>query len=175
MARCGWHGGWPLESLVGPAVTLYSKSATGTVRRRWPMRPATTPRRSALMARVRQRHTDLELAVRRLLTRIGARYRVNVSGLPGSPDVANRSKRKAIFVNGCFWHQHSCRRGRVPTSNREFWEQKLASNKERDDRKKLQLESLGYEVLVIWECELEDLVALETRLRGFWLGGKNGN
>jgi DNA mismatch endonuclease (patch repair protein) len=129
----------------------------------------TDPDRSALMKKVRQRDTEPELAVRRILTSLGARYRVNVSGLPGSPDLANRFRGKAIFVHGCFWHFHEgCRRGRIPKRNRDFWASKLHRNQERDLRKILELEQGGFDVMVVWECELEDVGRLTNRLESFW-------
>lgn len=135
------------------------------------VRVQTTPERSALMKRVRRQGTGAESTVRRTLTRIGARYRVNVPGLPGSPDIANRRRRKAIFVHGCFWHHHdACGRGRTPTRNREFWKEKLERNVERDRCKVEQLAALGFDVLTVWECELGDPDALERRLREYWFG-----
>ena len=129
----------------------------------------TDPERSALMKRVRQRDTQAEIDVRRILTSIGVRYRVNVSGLPGSPDVANRSRGKAIFVHGCFWHFHDgCGRGRVPKRNRDFWASKLHRNRERDLRKIQELEHLGFDVMVVWECELENVGGITSRLELFW-------
>jgi len=120
------------------------------------------------MKRVRQAGTAPELAVRRALTSIGARYRVNVRGLPGRPDIANRKRRKAIFVHGCFWHFHSeCGRGQVPTRNRDFWETKLLANRTRDEVKRGALESAGFDVLTVWECELEG-AELKARLGHFW-------
>jgi DNA mismatch endonuclease (patch repair protein) len=131
----------------------------------------TTPERSALMKRVRRQGTDLEAIVRRALTRIGARYRLNVKGLPGSPDIANRRRKKAIFIHGCFWHHHeACGRGRIPTRNRDFWQDKLQRNVHRDRRKVLDLDELGYAVLTLWECELKDPNVLSQRLREFWYG-----
>jgi DNA mismatch endonuclease (patch repair protein) len=123
------------------------------------------------MARVRQKGTTAELLVRQVLSRINARYRLNVKGLPGRPDVANKSRKKAIFVHGCFWHHHvECGRGRIPTRNREFWTDKLSRNIERDARKIRDLDALGYDVLVLWECELDDRDLLEQRLRQYWFG-----
>lgn len=129
----------------------------------------TTPLRSALMKRVRQKRTAAEERVLVLLREIGARYRINVRGLPGTPDVANRRRRKAIFVNGCFWHAHrNCARATVPTANRSFWSKKLQANVERDRRKVAALKRAGFEVLVIWECQLADPVKLRTKLVSFW-------
>jgi DNA mismatch endonuclease (patch repair protein) len=132
----------------------------------------TTPERSELMKRVRREGTDAELRVRRLLWETGARYRLNVSDLPGTPDIANKTRGKAIFVNGCFWHQHrDCPRGRVPRRNAEFWREKLERNKRRDARKRDLLAERGFDVLVVWECELDDPVQLGKKLRTFWFYG----
>jgi DNA mismatch endonuclease, patch repair protein len=131
----------------------------------------TTPERSALMKRVRQKGTTPESLVRKALSSTGARYRLNVTELPGSPDIANIRKKKAIFVHGCFWHHHeACGRGRFPKRNREFWEDKLRRNVERDRRKAKDLADLGFDVLVLWECELKDSGALRHRLRKYWFG-----
>lgn len=129
----------------------------------------TTTARSHLMKRVRQKGTAPELAVRSALSEVGASYRLNVRGLAGRPDVANRSRRKALFVHGCFWHWHQgCSRGRIPASNSAFWREKLLGNRARDARKLSQLESEGFDVLVVWECETTDRVALNEMLRTFW-------
>jgi DNA mismatch endonuclease, patch repair protein len=135
-----------------------------------PKRPAASDAaRSELMKRVRQAGTAPEQMVRRLLGRVGARYRLNSRGLPGRPDIANRTRRKAIFVHGCFWHHHEgCPRGRIPKSNREFWTEKLRSNVKRDQMKVRALEDMGFDVLVLWECELTDAAAVVDRLRAFW-------
>ncbi len=123
------------------------------------------------MRRVRREGTDLERRVRQTLTTIGAHYRLNVRTLPGRPDIANKTRKKAIFVHGCFWHHHAgCGRGRIPTRNQEFWSEKLQKNVERDERKRRDLDELGFDVLVLWECELGDLPALQQRLSEFWFG-----
>ncbi len=129
----------------------------------------TTPQRSALMKRVRQRGTDVELAARKALSEIGSSYRLNVNTLPGSPDMANERRRKAVFVHGCFWHGHSrCGRGRIPMTNRRFWLDKLRRNKQRDTRKISALRRLGFDVLVVWECELEHPERVKRRMKAFW-------
>lgn len=162
----GRKTGWPPVLFPLPC----SIRATLSMPRR--QRMNTTPARSALMSRVRQHGTYAEDIVRRALSMIGARFRLNVKALPGRPDIANKSRKKAIFVHGCFWHHHgTCGRGKVPARNREFWENKLRSNIERDERKERELNALGYSVLVVWECELNDPVGLESRLRAFWFGG----
>jgi DNA mismatch endonuclease (patch repair protein) len=125
--------------------------------------------RSALMKRMRQRGTTPELVVRRLLHAAGARFRLNVRGLPGTPDVVNRRRRKAVFVHGCFWHSHyQCRRATIPQRNRAFWEEKLRRNRERDAEKEKALRALGYDVLTVWECELGEQGRLRAKLIDFW-------
>jgi DNA mismatch endonuclease, patch repair protein len=121
------------------------------------------------MKRVRRSGTTPELIVRRLLTALGARYRLNPRTLPGRPDLANQRRRKAVFVHGCFWHAHeACGRGRIPKANRGFWADKLEQNVERDARKIDQLRAVGFDVLVVWECELKDQNGVSDRLRRFW-------
>ena len=136
----------------------------------------TTTARSELMRNVRQSGTDNELIVRRALHALGARFRVNVRRLPGSPDIANQKRRIAIFVHGCFWHHHAdCARGRIPKRNSEFWSEKLQRNVARDSRKIRQLHELGFRVLVLWECQLSDVDRLRERLGGFWFGDGIGS
>lgn len=116
-------------------------------------RPA-DPKRSALMARVRRKGTSSELVVSKELRALGVRYRKNVKALPGSPDFANRAKSWAVFVHGCFWHQHrGCSRATIPKSNQAFWCQKFAANKARDARSIRALRRIGFNVTVVWECE----------------------
>jgi DNA mismatch endonuclease, patch repair protein len=113
------------------------------------------------MKRIRQRDTAPELEVRRGLAELGLRYRLCPSDLPGRPDLANKSKRWAIFVHGCFWHGHrGCRLATVPKSNRQFWIEKLAANARRDRAKTRALEAIGFRVFVVWQCELSDRAVL---------------
>jgi DNA mismatch endonuclease, patch repair protein len=131
----------------------------------------TTAGRSRLMKGVRQEGTSAELRLRKVMHSLGARYRLNITGLPGRPDLANRSRRKAIFVHGCFWHYHeTCQRGTIPKRNPVFWKRKLADNRERDARKETELRKMGFDVLVVWECELTDVETLRARLTQFWYG-----
>ena len=117
----------------------------------------TSEARSRLLARVRQRGTAAELAVGVVLRRLGLSYRKNVRSLPGSPDFANRRRRWAVFVQGCFWHAHTgCRRATTPKANREFWIAKFARNRSRDAEAVRALRRMGFRVVLIWECELED-------------------
>lgn len=124
--------------------------------------------RSAVMARVRGKNTRPEMIVRKLLFAAGYRYRLHVRKLPGSPDLVFPSRKKVIFVHGCFWHRHAdCGASRMPKSRVEFWSDKLNGNKARDQRNQETLINAGWQVLVIWECELGDPALLADRLRLF--------
>lgn len=122
-------------------------------------------KRSAVMRRVKGRDTGPELKVRRLLWRLGARYRLHRRDLPGSPDIVLPGRRIAIFVHGCFWHGHDCARGaRVPKANRDYWTAKVARNRARDAAAREALSAAGWRAETLWECELRDKAALEARL-----------
>jgi DNA mismatch endonuclease (patch repair protein) len=123
--------------------------------------------RSALMGRIRGANTGPELAVRRLLHRLGYRYRLHAKGLPGRPDIVFPARRTVIFVHGCFWHRHDCGHGCVPKSRREFWQKKFARNVERDRENQKKLATSGWNVLVLWECEVEADPDLASRLVQF--------
>jgi DNA mismatch endonuclease, patch repair protein len=115
-----------------------------------------TAKRSEIMSRIRGRNTRPEWVLRRYLFSQGFRYRINYEALPGHPDLAFPRYRTAVFVHGCFWHQHpGCKYAAHPKSNVEFWEEKFRRNQERDARKTAELEALGWRVLVVWECELK--------------------
>jgi DNA mismatch endonuclease (patch repair protein) len=114
------------------------------------------PARSAQMALIRGKNTKPEMRVRKALHAAGLRYRLHAKNLPGKPDLVFPGRRVAVFVNGCFFHQHpGCSRARLPKSRREFWEPKLRGNVQRDRRKQADLAVGGWTVLVIWECETE--------------------
>jgi DNA mismatch endonuclease (patch repair protein) len=122
-------------------------------------------KRSAVMARVKSKDTSPEKAVRRILTRLGARYRLHRKDLPGSPDIVLPGRKLAIFVHGCFWHGHDCARGaRVPKANRDYWLAKVARNTARDEKAAAALGAEGWAVETIWECELKDEAGLADRL-----------
>lgn len=124
--------------------------------------------RSALMGRIRARDTQPELTVRRLLHSMGYRYRLHRRDLPGNPDLVLHGRRKVIFVHGCFWHQHSgCRHNRVPDSNRDYWEPKLARNVRRDREARTALVDMGWDVMIVWECETSEQRGLRKRLQQF--------
>ena len=131
------------------------------------------PQRSALMARVRDKDSKPELAVRRLVHRLGYRFRLHNRKLPGTPDLVFPRLRKAIFVHGCFWHRHrGCVRTTSPKTRAAFWADKFKTNIQRDKGKKRQLKGLGWDVLVVWECETFDLQKLSHRLTRFLRLGK---
>ena len=114
----------------------------------------TRAERSRLMARIRGANTRPELVVRRILSVLGIRYRIHERPLPGTPDIVLTRARKAIFVHGCFWHRHSCRRGQsMPSTHRRFWEKKLRANRLRDRCTRRRLRDLGWKILVVWECQ----------------------
>ena len=115
----------------------------------------TSPERSAQMARVRGRDTKPELKVRRALHAAGLRYRLHDKKLPGRPDIVLPARRVAVFVHGCFWHRHpdpDCRLARLPKTRLDFWLPKLEGNRARDERKKAEIEALGWTVIEVWEC-----------------------
>lgn len=113
--------------------------------------------KSEQMRRVRSHDTLPELLVRKALCRYGVRYRLHRKDLPGKPDIYIPRLKLAVFVNGCFWHSHECRRGRPPSTNREFWSEKLQRNIRRDVKVTQLLKDAGIKVLVIWTCELSTL------------------
>lgn len=110
--------------------------------------------RSRVMSRIRGKDTKPEMLVRRLVHSLGYRYRLHDRSLPGCPDLAFPSRRKVIFVHGCFWHRHRCRRGRsTPSTRARFWRDKFEANRKRDLKHRRQLRSLGWDVLAVWECQ----------------------
>lgn len=113
-------------------------------------------KRSAMMRAVKQKNTGPELRLRKMLHALGYRYRLHPKELPGKPDLVFPSRRTVIFVHGCFWHGHDCRAGRAPSSNTEYWNSKIAANRERDSRTVAALEERGWRVLTVWECMLKD-------------------
>ncbi len=128
----------------------------------------TAEQRSRLMARVRSKDTKPELLVRRLAHRMGYRYRLHDRSLPGTPDLVFAGRRKVIFVNGCFWHGHSCRSGRNrPASHQAFWREKLERTKERDRNNRKALRREGWGLLTLWECQIGEEERLARRLRAF--------
>jgi DNA mismatch endonuclease (patch repair protein) len=129
----------------------------------------TAAERSERMRRVRSKDTKPEMLVRRLVHRMGYRYRLHDRDLPGTPDLVFRSRSKIIFVHGCFWHRHGrrCVYTRWPKSRLDFWKPKLEQNHERDKVVRRELRKLGWKVLVVWECQLKNSEALAERVRAF--------
>jgi len=125
-------------------------------------------RRSENMRRIRSKNTLPELAVRRIVSALGYRYRLHGERLPGKPDLVFAGRRKAIFVHGCFWHQHrGCIDSHLPKSNRAYWKPKLQRNKQRDVSNKRQLTRLGWRYLVLWECQVKKTEAVSKRVARF--------
>jgi len=128
----------------------------------------TPEQRSERMSRVRNKDTKPELEVRRLVHSLGYRYRLHSGKLPGHPDLVFGTRRKVIFVHGCFWHRHEgCPQCRTPKSRLLFWKPKLNANRERDFANQEKLTEMGWEFLIVWECELGDMDELSLRIAAF--------
>lgn len=133
----------------------------------------TPEQRQRCMASISGKNTKPELIVRKLLFSMGYRYRLHYSNLPGKPDLVFPGKRKVIFIHGCFWHRHDCKKGKsLPSNNSEFWKKKLAENQSRDSRNIIDLKKQGWNTLVIWECQIGDLQSLADNLHSY-LQAKN--
>lgn len=125
-------------------------------------------RRSEIMRKVRSKNTSAEWVVRHLVHSLGYRYRLHRRDLPGKPDLVFAGRKKVMYVHGCFWHAHEgCKRARVPEANRDYWRAKIERNAQRDAAHMAALTGAGWQVMVIWECELRDVVELEARIREF--------
>lgn len=120
--------------------------------------------RSRMMSSVKSRDTKPELQLRRGLHKAGLRYRLHVAALPGRPDIVFPTRRAVIFVHGCFWHGHSCRKGAVPTSNEEFWLEKIQRNQIRDAKARTQLWALGWRSMTVWECALKNSTSARSTI-----------
>lgn len=125
-------------------------------------------KRSKIMSKVQGKNTKPELVVRSLLHRLGFRFRLHRSDLPGNPDIVLPKYRKVIFVHGCFWHGHEgCSRAKRPSTNRVFWDEKLDKNIARDRRTVVELAQFGWESLIVWSCETKDKECLQAKLLSF--------
>lgn len=127
------------------------------------------------MQSVGTKHTGPELLVRQLLTRLGYRYRLHGRRLPGRPDITFVGRKKVIFVHGCFWHGHGCRKGRAPKSRPDYWLPKIDGNRARDLTNEAKLHGLGWATLVVWQCELQGTGALEAKIVDFLGPPKNSD
>ena len=137
----------------------------------------TPERRSENMRRIKSKGMKPELTIRRLAHRLGYRFRLHRSDLPGNPDLVFPSRRAVIFVHGCFWHQHpdaNCKAAHSPRSNTDYWGPKLTRNTVRDAESQKRLAELGWRVLVVWECELKHAQQVEEKLRGYLESNQTG-
>ena len=114
-------------------------------------------KRSDIMSKISNKDTKPEILVRKFLFSQGFRYRINVRTLPGKPDRVLPKYKIAIFVHGCFWHGHDCKKGKLPSSNIDFWKNKILKNKLRDNENQAQLALLSWKVIVIWQCEISKI------------------
>ena len=121
-------------------------------------------KRSEIMSRISGRETKPEIEVRKFLFAHGFRYRKNDKRYPGKPDIVLPKYRTVIFVHGCFWHGHSCPAGKLPETNRDFWENKIAKNIQRDEKNVEALKEMGWNVIVIWQCEIKNKRCKAERL-----------
>jgi DNA mismatch endonuclease (patch repair protein) len=122
----------------------------------------------ASMASIRSKNTRPEVALRRLIHAMGFRFRIHCSSLPGSPDIVFPSRRKLIFVHGCFWHRHRCKWGRkLPTGNPKYWIAKFKRNVSRDAADRRKLRRAGWQILIVWECQISDQQELRGRVLSF--------
>ena len=127
-----------------------------------------TEQRRYNMSQIKGKDTKPEMRVRRLVHGLGYRYRLHTKDLPGKPDLVFPGRRKVIFVHGCYWHMHSCRYGQVvPKTNTEFWQNKRLSNVARDERNVTSLSEEGWQILVLWECEMKDEALLTEKIKSF--------
>lgn len=120
-------------------------------------------KRSKVMSRIKSKDTKPELILRSILFREGFRFRIHKKDLPGKPDITLAKYNTVIFVHGCFWHFHSeCREGRIPDTNSRFWKEKLSKNVDRDQKIQQELKEMGWNVIVVWECEVERMAKKST-------------
>lgn len=125
-------------------------------------------KRSQNMAAIHSENTSPEIAVRRIVHSLGYRYRLHVPNLPGKPDLVFPSRKKILFVHGCFWHCHNrCKRAAIPKTRTAFWREKLTANADRDRRKRHELRAMGWKVLTVWQCQLRSPKQLTEQIDAF--------
>lgn len=130
--------------------------------------PLSKAQRSERMSRIKSKNTKPEMVIRRYLYHSGFRYRLHVKELPGKPDLVFKGRKKVIFIHGCFWHQHGCKYYRMPHTKIEYWIPKLQRNVERDKNEIESLEKSGWNVLIIWECEIKhDLEKIKGKIYSY--------
>jgi DNA mismatch endonuclease (patch repair protein) len=128
------------------------------------------------MSNIRSKDTKPERTLRSALHRLGFRFRIHRKDLPGKPDIVLPKYHKVTFVHGCFWHfQKDCKEGRVPSTNSDFWKNKLEKNVEKDERNRVALEAMGWQVIVIWECTIHTQAALSQTMEQLSLQIRNSN
>jgi len=121
-------------------------------------------KRSEIMSHISGKETKSEILVRKFLFTNGLRFRKNVKDLPGKPDIVLPKYKTIIFIHGCFWHRHDCKRGTLPTTNVEFWKAKIEGNVERDKRNVAELEKLNWNVFIVWQCEIQNVQMRQEKL-----------
>lgn len=122
-------------------------------------------KRSKIMSKISGKETKYEILVRKFLFEKGFRYRKNDKRLPGRPDIVLPKYKTIIFIHGCFWHGHHCKAGKLPETNKEFWENKINSNMERDKKNQYKLEKLGWKIIIIWQCKLKNKKVVTKKLK----------
>ena len=120
------------------------------------------------MSCVKSKNTRPELTVRRLVYGLGYRYRLHDTSLPGKPDLVFRSRRKVIFIHGCFWHGHAdCPKARIPKTRQDFWKEKMGNNARRDEENERALDRLGWKHLIIWQCQIKNVETVKGQVVAF--------
>jgi DNA mismatch endonuclease (patch repair protein) len=127
------------------------------------------------MSKISEKNTKPEILVRKFLFSKGFRYRINVKTLPGKPDIVLPKYKTVIFINGCFWHGYNCKKGKLPSSNIDFWKEKISNNKSRDDKNFDLLVKLGWKVIIIWRCEISKIDNRIKYLISYWKISNSNN
>lgn len=122
-------------------------------------------KRSEIMSQISGTETKPEILVRKYLFSKGFRFRKNDKRLPGRPDIVLPKYKTVIFIHGCFWHGHHCKAGKLPETNKEFWENKINSNMERDKKNQHKLEKLGWKIIIAWQCKLKNKKVVTKKLK----------
>ncbi|MBI3887593.1 DNA mismatch endonuclease Vsr [Candidatus Microgenomates bacterium] len=126
--------------------------------------------RSENMSKIKSKNTGPELKARKVLTKLGLKYRLHSAKLPGKPDIVIPSRKTAVFINGCFWHQHKgCKKCTIPSSNSAFWKEKLSYNVERQKKQIREIEAIGMRTIVVWECEVNNADKLSEKFKGAFI------